>query len=100
METNQIFIICTWNQRGRFIKTATRNEARAEQSAARLVDMFKTTGYTLGETQIIPDAEQLEPTGPGVPDVIKVYHLRNEAGEWLNVELYRVEELTANQGEK
>lgn len=91
-----IYIICTCNQRGRFVKTATTDETRADASAARLVDWFASMGWNVEETQTIPDGEQLEPTGPGVPDVIQVYHLRNAAGEWLNVEIYRVEDLTAN----
>lgn len=92
----KIYILCTYNECGRFVKTATTDETRAEVLAARLVRAFSSMGWNNEETQIIPDAEQLEPTGPGVPDVIKVYHLRNAAGEWLNVEIYRVEELTAN----
>ena len=96
MKTNQIFIIATRNQGGRYIKTATTNEARAEQLAARLVKGLGALEWELKETQIIPDGEQLEPIGAGVPDVIKVYHLSNYAGDWCNVELYRVDNITEN----
>ncbi len=92
----KIYIICTHNERGRFVKTATTDETRAEVLAARLVRGFSVMGWNNKENQIIPDTEQLEPTGPGVPDVIKVYHLRNAAGDWCNVELYRVEDINEN----
>lgn len=94
MNTTRIYIICTYNAGGRYVRTGTNDANRAGAEAARLVESFAADGWNLTETQIIPDSEQPEPIEPGFPAVIQVFHLRNAAGDWCNIEVYRVEENT------
>lgn len=101
MGNRKIYIICTYNSRGRYIKTATTNAARADALARRVVEAYTASGYTLTETQDLPNGDGWEQDGPGVSSVVRVYHLHTAADDWQNVELYRVEELTqktANNG--
>ncbi len=90
----EIFIICTCNDRGRYVKTATTDETNAEALARRVVEAFTASGYKLTELQNVR-AGEWEQDGPGIVSVVRVYHLHTPAGAWENVELYRVEELNA-----
>lgn len=94
MNTTRIYIICTYNAGGRYVQTGTTDANRAGAEAARLADDYAAAGWNLTETQTIPDSEQPERIGPGFPAVIQVLHLRNAAGDWCNIEVYRVEENT------
>lgn len=94
MKTTRIYIICTANAGGRYVQTATTDVNRAGTEAARLLGDYTADGWNHTETRTIPDSEQPEPIGPGFPAVIQVYRLRNAAGDWCNIEVYRVEENT------
>ena len=95
MSKTRIYIICTYNSRGRYVQTATPNRNRAALLAARLVEDYTADGWNNTETQTIP-ADEWKQAGPGVPAVVEVTHLRNAAGDWCNVELYRVEDINEN----
>lgn len=95
MSKTRIYIICTYNSRGRYVQTATPNRNRAALLVARLVEDYTADGWNNTETQTIP-ADEWKQAGPGVPAVVEVAHLRNAAGDWCNVELYRVEDINEN----
>lgn len=96
MQNGKIYILCTYNNRGRYVLTATTDAQRADVEARRVVEGKTGEGWNLRETQTITDAQQFDAPTPGDPVIFRVYHLHTTAGEWENVELYRVEELTAN----
>jgi len=93
MEKPKIYIICTFNKTGRYVITSTTDAARAEELAAHTAENYGGGGWVCNQIQEIP-AEQVEKDGPGVPSIIRVYHLRGQepGGNWCNVELYRVVE--------
>lgn len=94
MSDTKIYIICTYNNGGRYVKTATTNRERADVEAARVVEGYAADGWTVRQTEQIPAGEWGE--GPGDPSVIEVFHLRNAAGDWCNVELYEIDETNSN----
>ncbi len=101
MQYNEIYIICTYNKRGRYIKTATTNQERAEALAALLIGLYKNAGFSLTGTKDVENGGEWTEDGPGIATVVKVYHLENPAGDFQNVEVYRVEDFnskTVNNG--
>lgn len=81
-----IFVICTCSARGRYVRTASTSRPRAEKEAARIVEGLALEGWTL-EAKQTPAPGDPDGEAAGVPAVVEVSHLKNPAGEWLNVEL-------------
>lgn len=95
MKTTQIFVICTLNAGGRYVHTATPDRGRADALAARLDRSYTADGWNVEEIQH-PRPDEWNGEGPGVPAVVEVFRLRNAAGVWCNIELYRVEDINEN----
>lgn len=92
MENREIYIICTRDSRGRYVRAATSNRAKAHADAERCAGEYvELYAYALTERQQIRQ-EPGAPTPPDVPAVVEVLHLTNAKGEFLNVEIYRVQE--------
>lgn len=81
-----IFVICTFSDSGRFVTTATPDEHAARAEADSIVANMAADGWKLNETQDISESAAI----PGVPGVIRVYHLSRSSGVWENVEIYRI----------
>ena len=83
----KVYVICTRDGNGRYVKGATTDRNRAEATAERLAQAYAADGYELTERQHVRDGWHDD-----APDVIEVWHLRNTAGGWCNVELYATDD--------
>ena len=79
----KVYVICTCYENGRYVQGATTDKDKAQATAERLAQGIAAEGYELTEQQHVRDGWH-----DNTPDVIEVWHLRNETGGWCNVELY------------
>ena len=82
-----VYVICTCYERGRYVQGATTDKGKAQATAERLAQGYTAEGYELTERQHVRDGFHDD-----TPDVIEVWHLRNGAGDWCNVELYATDD--------
>lgn len=82
----KVYVICTRDGNGRYVKGATTDRNRAEATVERLAQAYAADGYELTERQHVRDGWHDD-----APDVIEVLHLR-QTGGWCNVELYATDD--------
>lgn len=100
MKEKAIYIICCYSGKGRAVLTASTGADDAAAFASRYAESLTAEGWRIEERQIIADDAQLEPVRPGTPSVVEVYHLKDAAGGWQNVELYRITEDITTKNER
>ena len=88
----KIHVICTVSRCGRYVHTATTSPARLEDEFTRLVAGLSADGWHNVRTQFPNEPAE----GAGRPRVVAVEQLRHDGrkdgDDWLNVEVYDVDE--------
>ena len=85
----RFYVICTYSSRGRYVLDGTTDRRRAEDKARKVTAGYMGDGYELTE----PTAQRVrEPVDDDTPAVVIVWHLRAPGGDWLNVEVYEIQE--------
>lgn len=81
----EITVICTNSKHGRTVEGATISPRRANDIWNEIVKNRLADGWHTYRAQIDDN-----PPDQDAPTLIMNYRLRNDRGDWLNVELYRV----------
>lgn len=79
----EIYVICTYSERGRYLADVALDRARATVAAERLAEGYANDGYTYDHVQQVHNNRRFA----DVPNIMTVHHLRR-GGDWVNVELY------------